>query len=57
MSGEVVEVNESLAEAPEKINEDPHGEAWLVKIRLSAPAEAGELLSAAEYEAYIASEK
>jgi glycine cleavage system H protein len=57
VSGEVVEINESLADAPEKINVDPHGEAWLVKIRLSAPAEAGELLSAAAYEAYIALEK
>jgi glycine cleavage system H protein len=57
VSGEVVEINESLAEAPEKINADPHGDAWLVKIRLSAPAEAGELLTAAAYETYIASEK
>jgi len=57
VSGEVTEVNESLADAPEKINEDPHGEAWLVKIRLSAPEEAAGLMSAAVYEAYIASEK
>jgi glycine cleavage system H protein len=57
VSGEVIEINESLAEAPEKINADPHGEAWLVKIRLSAPAEAGELMTAAAYETYIASEK
>jgi glycine cleavage system H protein len=57
VSGEVTEVNESLANAPEKINEDPHGEAWLVKIRLSAPEETAGLMSAAVYEAYIASEK
>ncbi len=57
VSGEVIEVNETLAEAPEKINADPHGEAWLIKVRLSAPAEAGELMSAADYESYIASEK
>ncbi len=57
VSGEVVEVNETLAEAPEKINKDPHGEAWLLKIRLSAPGDVSELLSAAEYEAYIAAEK
>lgn len=57
VSGEVVEVNEALAEAPEKINEDPHGEAWLVRIRLTAPAEMDGLLSAADYEAYVAAEK
>ncbi len=57
LSGEVVEVNEKLAETPETINKDPHGEAWLVKIRLSAPAEEGDLLSAADYESYIAAEK
>ena len=57
VSGEVVEVNETLAEAPEKINKDPHGEAWLVKIRLSAPGDVSDLMSAAQYEAYIAAEK
>src|SRR5215469_5138242 len=39
VSGEVTEINGSLADAPEKLNEDPHGEAWLVKVRLTAPAE------------------
>ncbi len=57
VSGEVVEVNETLAEAPEKINTDPHGAAWLVKIRLSARGDVSELLSAADYESYIAAEK
>ncbi|HEX8985215.1 MAG TPA: glycine cleavage system protein GcvH [Bryobacteraceae bacterium] len=57
VSGEVTAVNESLADAPEKVNDDPHGEAWLVKVRLSAPEEAAGLMSAAAYEAYIASEK
>jgi glycine cleavage system H protein len=57
VTGEVVEVNESLAEAPEKINEDPHGEAWLVKIRLSDPGQVRDLMPAAEYESYIATEK
>ena len=57
VSGEVVEANDKLAEAPEKINQDPHGEAWLVKIRVSAPGDATDLLSAAEYESYIAAEK
>jgi glycine cleavage system H protein len=53
VSGEVVEINEALATAPEKLNEDPHGEAWLVKIRLSAPEEISSLLSAADYLSYI----
>jgi glycine cleavage system H protein len=49
MSGEVVQVNEALADAPEKINEDPYGEGWLVKVRLGSPEEAGALLGADEY--------
>ena len=49
MSGEIVEVNAALAEAPEKVNEDPYGEGWLVKVRLSAPEEAEALLGAEDY--------
>jgi len=49
MSGEIVEVNEALVDAPEKINEDPYGEGWLVKVQLSDPGESEQLLSAAEY--------
>jgi len=49
LSGEVVEVNEALADAPERINEDPYGEGWLVKVKLSDPGEAEGLLSAADY--------
>jgi glycine cleavage system H protein len=49
LSGEVVEVNEALADAPEKINQDPYGEGWLVKVKLSDPGEADGLLSAADY--------
>jgi glycine cleavage system H protein len=49
MSGEIVEVNEALADAPEKINGDPYGEGWLIKVKLSSPEEAGSLLDAAEY--------
>ena len=56
VSGEVTEVNETLAQAPEKLNQDPHGAAWLVKIRLSAPNEAKGLLSAADYQAYVGAE-
>ncbi len=49
MSGEIVEVNEALADAPERINEDPYGEGWLVKVKLSHPAETEALLDAGEY--------
>ena len=49
LSGEIVEVNEALSDAPERINEDPYGEGWLVKVRLSDPGEAELLLSAVDY--------
>jgi glycine cleavage system H protein len=57
VSGEVTEVNQPLADAPEKLNADPHGAAWLVKIRLSAPWETQNLMSAAEYQTYAGAEK
>ena len=53
LSGEVVEVNEALADTPETVNEDPYGEGWLVKIKLSDSAEAESLLDAAAYEATL----
>jgi len=56
VSGEVTAINEALATAPEKLNADPHGEAWLIKMRLSNPAEASALLSAADYQAYVGAE-
>ena len=49
MSGEIVEVNDALEDSPEKINDDPYGEGWLVKLKLSSPDEAGTLHDAAEY--------
>ena len=49
LSGEVIEVNEKVVDAPETVNEDPYGEGWLVRIRLSDPAEAEALLDAAAY--------
>jgi len=49
LSGEVVEVNEALSDAPEKVNEDPYGDGWLVKIRLSDPSEVDQLLDAGTY--------
>ena len=54
VSGEVVEANAALADGPEKLNQDPHGEAWLVKIRLTKASELDGLLSSVEYEAYLA---
>jgi glycine cleavage system H protein len=56
VSGEVVEVSSLLATSPEKLNEDPHGDAWLVKIKLSAPGEIKQLLSAEDYQNYVGAE-
>ena len=53
VSGEVIEVNQELAGGPELLNQDPHGAAWLVKIRLSAPDEIDQLLTADEYQEYL----
>jgi glycine cleavage system H protein len=53
LSGEVVEVNEALSNHPEKINEDPYGEGWLVKVRLADPGEADSLMDAAAYKAML----
>ena len=49
LSGEIVEVNESLREKPQLINEDPYGEGWLVKVRLADPSEPDALMDAASY--------
>jgi glycine cleavage system H protein len=49
LSGEVIEVNHKVVEAPETVNEDPYGEGWLVRVRLSDPGEADSLLGAAAY--------
>ena len=49
VSGEIVEVNTSLSDKPETINEDPYGEGWLVKVKLSDPGETDQLLDAAAY--------
>ncbi|MEX2260965.1 MAG: glycine cleavage system protein GcvH [Bryobacteraceae bacterium] len=56
VSGEVVEVNDKLSSAPENLNTDPHGTAWLVKIRLSALEEVQNLLTAADYQKYVGAE-
>jgi glycine cleavage system H protein len=49
LSGEIVEVNETLSDSPEKINEDPYGEGWMVKVKLGDPSEADDLLDVAAY--------
>ncbi len=49
LSGEVVEVNESLKDRPEQVNQDPYGDGWMVKVRLSDPSEADALMDAAAY--------
>jgi glycine cleavage system H protein len=49
LTGEVIEVNESLTDAPEAINEDPYGGGWMVKVRLSDSSETEQLLSAEKY--------
>jgi glycine cleavage system H protein len=54
LSGEIVEVNEALAQNPATINEDPYGGGWLVKVRMSDPSERDALLDAAAYRATLA---
>jgi glycine cleavage system H protein len=55
VSGTVTEVNEALNTSPEQVNKDAHG-AWMVKLKLKDPSEANRLLSAADYEKYVAAE-
>jgi len=54
LSGEVTEVNEGLSENPEKINQDPYGDGWMVKVRLSDPSEVDQLMDAAAYRQLLA---
>jgi glycine cleavage system H protein len=56
VSGEVIEINETLSKSPEKLNEDPHGDGWLIRVKLGNAGEAKELLSAADYEKYVGAE-
>jgi len=56
LSGEVTEVNEALADNPERINEDPYGEGWLVKVKLSDPSEADQLLDVDAYKNLLGSD-
>jgi glycine cleavage system H protein len=56
MSGEIVEVNEALADSPDRVNEDPYGEGWLVKVSLSDAGEADALLAPADYRKLLESD-
>jgi glycine cleavage system H protein len=53
LSGEIVEVNDSIADSPQLINEDPYGEGWLVKVRLADPSERDALMDAGSYAASL----
>jgi len=53
MSGEILELNAGLDAEPELVNKDPYGKGWMIKIKISNPAEAGELLSAADYQKLV----
>jgi glycine cleavage system H protein len=56
LAGAVVEVNESLNDSPEQVNEDPYGEGWMIRIKIDNPAQVDALLTAIEYEDYIKEE-
>jgi len=57
ISGTVVEVNEDLPDSPETVNEDPYGDGWLIKIKVSDSAELDDLMDNEEYEEMVAAEK
>jgi glycine cleavage system H protein len=54
LSGEILEVNSAVVESPETVNEDPYGSGWLIRVRLSEPAEADSLLDAEAYRLHLA---
>ena len=56
LSGEIVEVNRKVVDEPETVNRDPYGEGWLVRIRLSDPSEADDLLDASAYREFLATQ-
>jgi glycine cleavage system H protein len=56
VSGTVAEINESLSDEPEKVNSDPYGAGWMVRIKMSSPGEVDSLLTAAEYEDFTKAE-
>ena len=56
VSGEIVEINEGLATAPETLNSDPHGAAWLIKVRVTNQEEIKHLMNSADYQKYVGAE-
>jgi glycine cleavage system H protein len=56
VGGEVVETNGALAKSPEKVNADPHGEAWMIVLRIADPKDLHALMDATAYAAYVAAE-
>jgi glycine cleavage system H protein len=56
VSGEIVKVNDALDDAPETVNEDCYGEGWMIEVRMTDAAEVDDLLSAEEYEQFLADE-
>ncbi len=57
VTGTVIEVNEDLPESPETVNEDPYGDGWLVKVRMTDPSDLDDLMDNEEYAALVAAEK
>lgn len=57
VSGKVIEVNDALIDSPEVINDDPYGDAWMIKVEISNPAEIDDLLTADEYKEFVEEEK
>ena len=53
LSGEIVEFNEALEDEPEKVNSDPYGDGWMIKIKMSEASETDDLMSAEDYKALI----
>jgi glycine cleavage system H protein len=56
-AGEVIEANGALADTPEKVNEDPYGQGWIMKLRLSNPQQVEGLMTAAQYQEYVSAEQ
>jgi glycine cleavage system H protein len=56
VAGEVVEANTALSDAPEKVNEEPYGAGWIMKLRLSDPQQVEKLMTASEYDDYVGAE-
>jgi len=57
VSGEIAEVNQSLTDEPEKVNKDPYGDGWMIKVKMGTPGEVDSLLTAAEYEDFTKAEE